>query len=403
MSGAPIDRYLPPLSEGAKRWARFAAVLAALVFFLWLALALSAVLLPIAAGLAIAYILNPLITFLELRFRVRRVFSISVGFLLLLGLGGIFLFATVLQVIEFASSIDDYAAALSSWVSDAHLLQSIGLFPSTAPSSAPASHALDYVGLAREHGLALGQAILNYSTLFFANVGYYATQAVLIPMFAFYFLLSFNDMVAALRAHLPAVYAPTILNVVAAIDRSISDFFRVRLVVCAIVGVICSLGWMIVGVKHSLPLGALAGAFNLAPFLSVFALPPALIFAYLSVDPGENWAMIVGLTFVVFLIAQGVESFILMPLFVQQTSGLHPVTTVIALLIGAEAGGVLGMLLAIPFASTLKLLGVEYVLPELRRLAQPLAAVTAPVATSPTNESGQANATPVSPAPTKKS
>lgn len=366
MNGAPIDRYLPSLSEGAKRWARFAAVLLAMGATLWLALALSSVLLPIAAGLAIAYILNPLITLLERRCHVRRVFSIGVGFLLLLGLGGIFLFAMSLQMIEFASSADDYAADLSAWLSDARLLQWIGLFPASAPTSQP----IDYAALAREHGLTLGRGILDYATRFFSNVGYYATQAVLIPMFAFYFLLTFNEMIAAIRAHLPAAYAPTVLSVVAAIDRSISDFFRVRLVVCAIVGGIAALGWMILGVRYSLPLGALAGAFNLVPFLSVLALPPALVFAYLSVDPGESWVWIVSLTFAVFLLAQGVESFLLMPLFVQQTSGLHPMTTVVALLVGAEVGGVLGMLLAIPFASTLKLLAVEHLLPELRRLAQ---------------------------------
>jgi predicted PurR-regulated permease PerM len=52
-----------------------------------------------------------------------------------------------------------------------------------------------------------------------------------------------------------------------------------------------------------------------------------------------------------------------------QTSGLHPVTTIIVLFIGGELAGVLGLLLAIPVASTLKSLAVELVMPELRRLA----------------------------------
>ena len=52
-----------------------------------------------------------------------------------------------------------------------------------------------------------------------------------------------------------------------------------------------------------------------------------------------------------------------------QSSGLHPVTTVIVLLIGGQIAGMLGMLLSIPIASTLKTLGGEFVMPEIRRLA----------------------------------
>ncbi len=52
-----------------------------------------------------------------------------------------------------------------------------------------------------------------------------------------------------------------------------------------------------------------------------------------------------------------------------QSSGLHPVTAVIVLLIGGQIAGVLGMLLAVPIASTLKTLGAEFVMPEVRRLA----------------------------------
>jgi predicted PurR-regulated permease PerM len=100
------------------------------------------------------------------------------------------------------------------------------------------------------------------------------------------------------------------------------------------------------------------------------ALPPALLLTYFNAaGAGENWVVAVTLVLIVYLAVQAVESFILTPTIQAKAAGLHPITTVIVLLIGGELAGLLGMLLAIPIASTLKSLATEYLLPELRRLA----------------------------------
>ena len=121
----------------------------------------------------------------------------------------------------------------------------------------------------------------------------------------------------------------------------------------------------------------LAGLLNLVPFMSLLALPLALISAYFGAVqaalPGEvvNWTMPVLLAMAVYMAVQAIESFILTPLIESRSSGLHPVTTVVALLIGGQWAGLLGMLLAIPIASTVKALAAQFLLPEIRRLAAP--------------------------------
>ena len=114
----------------------------------------------------------------------------------------------------------------------------------------------------------------------------------------------------------------------------------------------------------------LAGALNLVPALSFLALPPALLCAFVdALHTSGGWVWPVTYTAAVYIGAQAVESFILAPYVLGQTSGLHPVTTVVVLFMGAELAGILGLLLAIPVASTLKSLAVEVLLPEFRRLA----------------------------------
>jgi predicted PurR-regulated permease PerM len=230
--------------------------------------------------------------------------------------------------------------------------------------------------LASEHGLTIGRSLVGYLTRFVQNALYWLSLTVLLPLYTFFFLLKFNEFTKLVRDHLPADYRDTIVRVATTIDAAIASFFRGRLLVCLAVGAITGIGWLCLGwfgirVPYNLALGALVGVLNLIPFMSVLALPPVLILTYLATaSSGGNWVIALTLVAAVYMAAQAVESFVLNPTILAKASGLHAVTTVIALLIGAQVAGLLGMLLAIPVASTLKSLIAEYVMPEIRRIAQ---------------------------------
>jgi predicted PurR-regulated permease PerM len=364
---SPIERYLPQLSENAARWVRFFAVLAGAAVFVWLCAALSAVLTPMVAGFAIAYILNPAVRWLEERRRIPRVVSVSVGLAILLLCAAVLVFAGAVQLLEFFSNLPRYLSELREWLRSTVPL----LFAEpTHPSSRPAGLRTDVTNWAQSHAADIARGSILYLGGIFSNVFYWGSVVVLLPMYTFFFLLNFDAIVRAVRDHLPERYRDTILRIVSTIDRSISNFFRGRLIVCVLVGTCMAIGWTIVGVRYSLPLGAMAGILNLIPFMSILALPPVLILTYAeAVRGGESWIWPVLLAMAVYVGAQALESFVLSPIVESRTSGLHPVTTVVVLLIGNQAAGLLGMLLAIPIASTLKSLAIEYALPELRRLA----------------------------------
>ena len=368
----PLDRYLPPLSDRARRWVRFGAVVVAAVLLGRLVLVLRPVLTPVVVAFAIAYVLDPPVTWLERRRRIPRAASISVG---LIALGVLALaggFVLTVQLIDLAGSADEYFRLAVDYVQQR--------LPALTARLEPA----DVAALAQQHGLTIGRTLFALLGGILSNVGYLLTLAVLVPMFTFYFLLRFNEIVALVRDHLPAESRPTIVHVVRTIDSSIANFFRGRLTVCLIVGLLNGLGWLIVGVKYSLLLGCLLGVLNLVPFLSILALPPALLLAYFGAS--GSWVMPVVATMGVYLAVQAIESFVLTPLIEARSSGLHPITTVIALLVGGQLAGLLGMLLAIPITSTLKSLALEYVLPEIRRLAAAGPAPAEPDAQEPPAE-----------------
>lgn len=383
-----MDEYLPQLSERGRRWVRFFGLLAAATLLIWIALVLRQVLTPIVAALALAYILNPPVTWLEQRHQVKRVTSISIGLGLLLLLGLSLLFAGTVQVVQLAGDAPDYTERAIRWI-DRTVPSLFGTAAEPHPASSPAAPSAapaaeppagpttreQLAKLAKEHGLTVGRSIISRVAGIVSNVFYWASFTVLLPVFTFFFLWHFNEIVATIRTHLPADYRPTVVRVATTIDGAISNFFRGRLLVCLAVGTLTGLGWLGIGlfgivVPYNLALGALAGVLNLVPFMSVLALPPALLLTYLhAMEFGDNWVVGVTLVLGVYMVVQALESFLLSPAIESKASGLHPVTTVIALSIGAQLAGLLGMLLAIPITSTLKSLGGEYLLPEVRRLA----------------------------------
>jgi predicted PurR-regulated permease PerM len=408
-----MDRYLPKLSEGGRRWARFFALLVGIALLAWIAMVLRPVLTPIVAALALAYILNPLITWLEKKYRISRAISISIGLAVLLAAGAALLVAGTAQIIQLAGDAPDYTQKAIRWL-DQTIPGLVSNTPDASPTPArpegadqtdvpplgatnpaatgeeaaapPGGPELSPLGrerlleLVAQHGVSVGRAVIGYIAGVVSNVFYWLSLTLLLPLYTFFFLLRFNELVQTVRDHLPSAYRPTVVRIVTTIDAAISTFFRGRLLVCLAVGTLMGVGWWIVEVPYNLALGALAGILNLVPFLSVLALPPALILTYShAVDVGANWVGAVSLVLAVYLVVQAIESFVLTPVIESKASGLHPITTVIVLLVGGQLAGLLGMLLAIPITSTLKSLVAEYALPEVRRLAadQPIKAAEA--------------------------
>lgn len=381
-----IERYVPELTEQQQRWLRFFAVVVAAMLLLWVSNWLRGVLTPLAAALALAYILNPVVTWCERRYNAPRVVVVSAGLILLLIVLVVLLVAATLQVIQLADRAPEYLSRIAEWIGATFP----GLIPSMSAADASTSAPRDggansLAAIVQAQGLRVGTSVLAFVTGLLSNVVYWASLGVLLPMYTFFFLLNFNEIIATVRSHLPAVSRPLIVDLATTVDRSVASFFRGRITVCFAVGVLTGIGWLIVGVPYNLALGLLAGLLNLVPFMSFLALPPAMILSYLyEVDTGGNWLWGLVGVLAVYLIVQAIESFVLTPVIESQASGLHPVTTIVALLIGAQVAGLLGMLLAIPIASTLKSMAKRYVMPEVRRLA-----VEAPAAAArPPNEGG---------------
>ena len=176
---------------------------------------------------------------------------------------------------------------------------------------------------------------------------------ILAPFFAFFMLLDGQAVGKKLLALVPNNFFELALNLQHRINVQLGDFIRARLLEAGIVGFCVWVGLAAVGFEYAVLLAVFAGLSNLIPYIGpVVGAIPAVLIALVNSVPGFEFLIVIA----VYIIAQLIDNFFIIPLVVAKIANLHPVTVAIVIIIGAQIGGILGMIISIPVASMLKLI-----------------------------------------------
>jgi len=176
-------------------------------------------------------------------------------------------------------------------------------------------------------------------------------SAILIIVISFYLLIEKNGTEKFVQTLFPINSRPQVLRIVQKIETNLGRWFMGQIFLGFIVGFTSFLGLTIIGVPYALVLGIIAGTLELVPYIGpILSSVPALIIAF-TVSP-----VLAGLTFVLYFIIQQAENYILVPKVMQKSVGLHPVIIIVAMLIGGQIAGVMGMILAIPVTTIITII-----------------------------------------------
>jgi predicted PurR-regulated permease PerM len=181
------------------------------------------------------------------------------------------------------------------------------------------------------------------------NVLNYAVIIAVIPFISFYLLKDFTIMKKAVWYLTPRRWRKEGVLFLRDIDKSLGSYIRGQLLVCAAIGTISSLLFWVFGMRYPLLLGLIIGVTNIIPYFGpiIGAVPAVIIASTLSVK------MIV-ITVGIIIVLQFLEGNILSPLIVGKSLHMHPLLIMLALLAGGEAGGILGLIIAVPILAVLK-------------------------------------------------
>src|SRR3989344_1542035 len=173
---------------------------------------------------------------------------------------------------------------------------------------------------------------------------------VLIILFSFYFAIIETGVDEFLRVIAPRQYQAYVLDLWKRSRQKIGLWMQGQLLLRLIIGVLVYLILTILGIKHALLLAVIAALFELIPvFGPILAAIPAVLIGF--VDGGAiKGVMVIG----VYVLLQQFENHLIYPLVVTKVVGVSPLLVILALIIGAELAGFLGILLSVPVAATIQ-------------------------------------------------
>lgn len=170
-----------------------------------------------------------------------------------------------------------------------------------------------------------------------------------IPVLVFYMLKDFPIMKNMLWQFTPSKYRDEGKEVLREIDKSLGGYIRGQLLVCFFVGIISILLLWLIGMKYPLVLGGIMGVTNVIPYFGpVLGAIPALI---ISLTMGVKMVLFVAL---IVLIVQILEGNLLSPFIVGKSLHIHPVLIILALLVGEKLAGIIGMIIAVPVLTIIR-------------------------------------------------
>lgn len=328
-----------------KRQLRFWGVgFAVFALALWL---LGGTLAPFIAGAAIAYFLDPIADRL-VRLGLSRTLATSVicvGVVLVVVIAFLVAIpALVAQGVALANDLPGYLATLREMIE--------ARFPRILEEGSSLRAAVSGAqGSLREGALT----VLNTALAGSLKVIDFILLLVITPVVAIYLLLDWDRMVARVDDWLPRQHAPTIRRIARDIDAVLAGFVRGQVSVCLILAAYYGSALASIGLPSGFFVGIVTGLISFIPFVGAI-IGGALSIGIALVAFWDEPMWIVA-TAAIFALGQFVEGNILQPNLVGKSVGLHPVWLLLALSIFGALFGFAGLLIAVPVAAALGVLG----------------------------------------------
>lgn len=299
----------------------------------------------IIISMILAYFLNPLVNFFEKR-GLKRIFATITVYLLILAVISI-LSVSVLprtgqEIKRLVANFPGYVNTVSLWITNLSTGYSDTLIE--MPELMKSIEDVISQNLERiQSGIANGveRFVLSMIGLFTRIISW-----ILTPILTFYFLVDKEHFIDKFRRVIPKKHKEEILELLREIDTAMSQFIRGRLLMAVMVGIATTIFLFLMGIEFAIVIGFITGLADIVPYIGPFlGFLPAVIFAFISSPIKALW---VG---VFFILIQWMENNILGPKVLGKTTGMHPLTILLAIIVGGTIFGVMGMILSVPAVS----------------------------------------------------
>ncbi len=309
------------------------------------------IVLIVVTAVIMASAIDPAVRWFESK-RIPRAIGVIIVFLFLAALLAVLLLFIIPSFLAETSSVVANIPSYLGQVGNIVPLLDQSFLQGYVPLIQQVAHQISNINVSAFFGNATGIAggnIFQTAQLVVANT----LDLILIVVLSFYFSVTPDGIEHFLRIITPAKHEEYVLHLWARSKKKIGGWLQGQLLLGCLMGTLIYPVLTILGVKHALLLAILAAILELIPvFGSTLATVPAVLLALL--DGGATLALLV---LGYYVIVQQFEAHVFYPLVVRKIIGISPVVVIIALVVGAELAGLLGIILSVPLSVIL----VEYI------------------------------------------
>lgn len=315
---------------------------------------LSAVLLPFFVACLIAYLIYPLVKFFQYKLRIKnRVLSILCALLSLTIVGTVLFYLIVPPMLAEFSKVKDllYLYFTSGAEANATTVpKSLSEFIQENIDVHALNEAMNYENVSRifkelaPRFWSLLSGSINILLSIFASF--------IILLYIVFILLDYEAISNGWSKMLPVKYRKFAENLLTDVQLGMNKYFRGQALVAFCVGILFSIGFLIIDFPLAIGLGIFVGILNLVPYLQIVAFAPTILLAILkAADTGQNfWVIILSAT-AVFVIVQIIQDGFIVPKIMGKITGLNPAIILLSLSVWGTLMGFVGLIIALPLTT----------------------------------------------------
>jgi predicted PurR-regulated permease PerM len=326
-------------------------------FFVPILVIVQTLFVPIILAVFLFYLLRPLVAILEKK--IPRTWSIiTIYLVLVIIIGGLLSnFVPIIQqqFISLNENIPLFIERIQKQVQD---FQETDLFASWQLQGL-----LSFEELLRQFSEAMSgiaSGLANNIASFVGTVVNVVIVIFIIPFILFYFLKDREKMLETLLGVFKPKRQEHIKEVLVDIDKTLSSYIQGQGLVCLIVGLLCLVAFLILGLDYALLLAFIAGLTNIIPYFGpwIGAIPALIVSFFVS-------PLTALFTVVAIVIIQQIESNLVSPQIIGRKMHIHPLTVMLLILLSGRLMGILGMIIAVPIYAIIRVL-IGHLLPILK-------------------------------------
>jgi predicted PurR-regulated permease PerM len=313
---------------------------------------LSAVLFPFLLAWLLAYMLHPIVSFFQHKIKLRsRILSVLVTLILIGGVltGLIMLISPMIskEVLRMSELISLYVQGVNvdtilpvAWQNE--IRDYLSQFNVQSLFSDPALRSV-----IEKVAPQLWNIVDNSISLLLG-----LTVILLIFLYTIFILLDYEKVTQGWYSIIPNKFRPLIVGIMDDIEDGMNRYFRGQALVALLVGILFSIGFVIIGLPMAILFGLFVGLLNLVPYLQTVAFVPGIFLVLMkSIESGSSFGTELIWMLVVFAVVQTIQDMFLVPKIMGKVTGLKPAVILLSLSVWGSLMGMVGLIIALPLTT----------------------------------------------------